>query len=122
RGRPRRHRGRCWSYPAWPPVLAPPGTPVLIPAGLAAARRPRERVWLAWAVLVPAMMTAVSSKLATYLLPALPPIALIVGAYVGRWLAAGPASQDRIGALPAPSPTPRRLSGGAPAPRPPPPP
>lgn len=93
------HNEPVWFYLAWLPAVAAPWTGLAIPAALAAARRPYERVWLAWAGIVPALMTLVSSKLVTYLLPGLPPLALVVGAAVGRWATAGPAPEERRAVL-----------------------
>ena len=93
------HHEPVWFYAAWLPVLALPWTAVLIPAAIGAARHPRERVWLGWAVAVPGMMSIVSSKLPTYLLPALPPIALLVGAYAGRWVTDDSTAAERTGAV-----------------------
>jgi 4-amino-4-deoxy-L-arabinose transferase-like glycosyltransferase len=78
------HAAPVYYYALWLPVLAMPWTLLAIPAVRHAAGTARGRVLLAWAVLVPAVMTLASGKLATYVLPALPPIALVVGPYVAR--------------------------------------
>ena len=73
------HAAPIWYYALWLPVLLLPWT-LLAPVALVrAARDPQRRVLVAWAAFVPLLLTLARGKLATYVLPALPPLALIVG-------------------------------------------
>src|SRR5205809_567554 len=65
---------------------------VLVAGPLAlAARDPRRRTLVLWAVCVPTVLTLARGKLATYALSALAPLALVVGTE----LASGSAAEDR---------------------------
>src|SRR5262249_12131231 len=90
------HAAPFWYYVVWLPVLAMPWTLVAVPAVREAARTPRGRILLAWAVLVPALMSLARSKLATYVLPSLPPIALVVGPYLARVARDGASVEDEL--------------------------
>src|SRR5207245_8900032 len=73
------------------PALLLPWT-LFAPGPLArAARDPGRRALVVWAAFVPAVLTLARGKLATYALPALAPLVLVVGAD----LASGPRAEDR---------------------------
>jgi 4-amino-4-deoxy-L-arabinose transferase-like glycosyltransferase len=78
------HAEPFWYYLVWLPVIFLPWTLVAAPAIARAARDPRRRPLVLWAAFVPALLTLVSGKLATYALSALVPLALIVGPEVAR--------------------------------------
>jgi 4-amino-4-deoxy-L-arabinose transferase-like glycosyltransferase len=90
------HAAPFYYYVVWLPVLVMPWTLLAVPAVREAARAPRGRVLLAWAVLVPALMTLARGKLATYVLPALPPIALVIGPYLARVSRHGATVEDEV--------------------------
>jgi len=90
------HAAPFYYYAMWLPVLAMPWTLLALPAVREAAGNPRGRVLLAWAVVVPALMTLARGKLATYVLPALPPIALVIGPYLARVSRHGATVEDDI--------------------------
>ncbi len=78
------HAEPFWYYLVWLPVLFLPWTLVAAPAVMRAARDPERRALVLWAAFVPAMLSLVSGKLATYVLSALVPLALIVGPELAR--------------------------------------
>jgi 4-amino-4-deoxy-L-arabinose transferase-like glycosyltransferase len=78
------HASPVWYYAAWLPALLLPWT-LFAPVVLARAiRGPTDRALVAWAVFVPAVMTLASGKLATYVLSALVPLALLIGPPLAR--------------------------------------
>jgi 4-amino-4-deoxy-L-arabinose transferase-like glycosyltransferase len=78
------HPEPFWYYLVWLPLLVLPWTPFVVPAVAEAIRDPARRPLVAWAALVPALFTLADAKLATYMLPALPPLALLVGPHLAR--------------------------------------
>ena len=76
------HEEPFYYYALWLPVLTMPWTPLAVPAIRRAWRSGLGRAALVWVVFVPALMTLARGKLATYALPAMPPIALLVGSYL----------------------------------------
>src|SRR6266852_4016038 len=85
------HTAPIHYYVLWLPALLLPWT-LFAPGPLArAARDPGRRALVVWAAFVPAVLTLARGKLATYALPALAPLALVVGAD----LASGPRAEDR---------------------------
>ena len=73
------HASPAWYYFAWLPALLLPWTLFAPAAAAGAARDPRSRVLLAWALFVPVVLTLAHGKLATYALSALVPLALLIG-------------------------------------------
>src|SRR5437867_1575427 len=81
------HAAPVWYYGLWLPILFLPWT-LLAPVALVdAARDPDRRALVAWAAFVPLVLTLARGKLATYVLPALPPLALVVGPALARVVA-----------------------------------
>ena len=73
------HAAPVWYYFLWLPILFLPWT-LLAPGALGrAARDPGRRALVLWAAFVPLLLTLARGKLATYVLPALAPLALVVG-------------------------------------------
>jgi 4-amino-4-deoxy-L-arabinose transferase len=89
------HAAPFWSYALWLPALFLPWTVLAIPPLIAAARDARRRELLAWAVFVPAVLTLATGKLPTYVLPALPPLALLVGPALAEIVQRGPDAGGR---------------------------
>ena len=84
------HAAPVWYYGLWLPILFLPWT-LLAPVALVdAARDPDRRALVAWAAFVPLVLTLARGKLATYVLPALPPLALVVGPALARVVARRP--------------------------------
>src|SRR5581483_3063270 len=73
------HAAPVWAYALWLPALFLPWTLLAGPSLVGAARDPDRRALVAWAAFVPAVLTLARGKLPTYVLPALPPLALVVG-------------------------------------------
>ena len=90
------HAAPFYYYLLWLPVLVMPWTLLAVPAVREAAQTPRGRVLLGWAIVVPALMSLARGKLATYVLPALPPIALVMGPYLARVQRHGATVDDEI--------------------------
>lgn len=88
------HAEPFWYYLVWLPVLLLPWTVLAAPAFVRAARDPKRRALLLWAVFVPAMLTLARGKLATYALSALVPLAAIAGPELARAVRHGPPPGD----------------------------
>ena len=85
------HAAPIYYYILWVPALLLPWT-LFAPGPLRrAARDPRRRALLLWALFVPAALTLAQGKLATYALSAVAPLALLVGTD----LASGPREENR---------------------------
>lgn len=93
------HREPFYYYLLWLPALMLPWTLVAVPALVRAARDPHRRALLLWAGFVPALFTLAEGKLATYVLPALPPLALLLGPEMLRLARDGPEAGERVGLL-----------------------
>jgi 4-amino-4-deoxy-L-arabinose transferase-like glycosyltransferase len=89
------HAAPFWFYALWLPALFLPWTIVAGPSLVAAARDPKRRELVWWAVFVPAVLTLARGKLPTYVLPALPPLALLVGPALARVVREGPSPGER---------------------------
>jgi len=91
------HAAPVWYYALWLPILFLPWT-LLAPMALVhAARDPDRRALVAWAAFVPLVLTLAAGKLATYVLPALPALALVVGPELARVVARHPeATRTRV--------------------------
>ena len=85
------HAAPIHYYVLWLPALLLPWTLFASGPLTRAARDPGRRALVVWAAFVPTVLTLARGKLATYALPALAPLALVVGAD----LAAGPRAEDR---------------------------
>jgi 4-amino-4-deoxy-L-arabinose transferase-like glycosyltransferase len=96
------HASPVWYYFAWLPALLLPWT-LFAPAALpGAARDPRSRVLVGWALFVPVVLTLARGKLATYALSALVPLALLIGP---------PLAQAAVQSADATSPRALRMAG-----------
>src|SRR5213076_200548 len=73
----------------WVPALLFPWTLFAVGPLRRAARDPRRRTLVLWAVFVPTVLTLARGKLATYALSALAPLALLVGAGAALFAARG---------------------------------
>jgi 4-amino-4-deoxy-L-arabinose transferase-like glycosyltransferase len=78
------HRAPVYYYLVWLPTMLLPWTIFAVPAVMRAVRVPERRALVAWAAFVPALMTLARGKLATYVLPALPPLALLAAPTIAR--------------------------------------
>src|SRR5205809_17676 len=85
------HAGPIYYYLLWVPALLFPWTLFAVGPLRRAARDPRRRTLVLWAVFVPTVLTLARGKLATYALSALAPLALVVGTE----LASGSPAEDR---------------------------
>src|SRR5881398_2058167 len=85
------HAGPIYYYLLWVPALLFPWTLFAVGPLRRAARDPRRRALVLWAVFVPTVLTLARGKLATYALSALAPLALLVGTE----LASGRAAEER---------------------------
>jgi 4-amino-4-deoxy-L-arabinose transferase-like glycosyltransferase len=90
------HAAGVWYYLVWVPVLFLPWTPFALGALRRAWRDPARRALVLWAAFVPAFLTLPRGKLATYALPALAPLALVVGPELARAVLDGVRDDDRV--------------------------
>src|SRR5947208_2640983 len=81
------HAGPIYYYLLWVPALLFPWTLFAVGPLRRAARDPRRRTLVLWAVFVPTVLTLARGKLATYALSALAPLALVVGTELARLIA-----------------------------------
>ena len=88
------HREPAYYYLLWLPVLFLPWTLLAAPGMLGAARDPGGRRLVLWAVFVLAVLSLARGKLATYVLPALPPLALMTGPCLTRTVLEGPRDRE----------------------------
>jgi 4-amino-4-deoxy-L-arabinose transferase-like glycosyltransferase len=78
------HPAPVYSYALWFPLLVAPWTVLAVPMLWRAFRDATQWPALAWLVVVLALFSVPSGKLATYVLPALPPFGLLVGPALAR--------------------------------------
>jgi 4-amino-4-deoxy-L-arabinose transferase-like glycosyltransferase len=78
------HASPAWYYFVWASGTAASVDALRARRGAGAARDPRSRVLLAWALFVPVVLTLARGKLATYALSALVPLALLIGPPIAR--------------------------------------
>jgi 4-amino-4-deoxy-L-arabinose transferase-like glycosyltransferase len=90
-----RHEAPAYYYLFWLPVMLLPWTPFAVPAVARAARDPARRPLVLWVAFVPGLMTLAQGKLASYVLSALVPLALLVGPELARAARAGPGVEAR---------------------------
>jgi len=90
------HAAPVYYYAVWLPVLLFPWTVLAVPGLMRAARDARRRPLVLWAAFVPALLTLVRGKLATYALPALAPLALVAGPDLASTVVAGAPPEDAL--------------------------
>jgi 4-amino-4-deoxy-L-arabinose transferase-like glycosyltransferase len=91
-----RHDAPVYYYAVWLPLLLLPWSLFAVPALRRAAHDGGQRPLLLWALFVPAVLTVARGKLATYVLSALVPLALLVGPALARAALHGPRDDERL--------------------------